>query len=362
MRRREEKRLQREQDQSDLMVKCCMNTQRYYRGWKARQRREEMLREKLEVKKLNNCALMIQHFFRMGSHKQQAMARREAELKRAHAAATFVRKLWLGHVARQRYLQIQENLVVNETTVVVLQRFARGFLVRRRMKRNAVLVQDYVWAAVEIQRNWRGYVGRLRFEEALDIQWSRQFAAQRIQKVARGFLGRRRCLEIRRRLARLAFEKARERFRSAQRIQAMVRGALVREVLRRRQQHIEWAVVTIQSFWRITSVRKNARLQWQQKHAPIIQRHLRGFVVRRRRQDLERWAALIQANYRLFCNVPHDQRAARREAAQLRASAARTIQYQFQLHEQKKLLQEIAAAPRQKRIVITPVMVPAVGG
>jgi hypothetical protein len=293
-----------------------MNAQRYYRGWKARRQLEQTLRDKNEVKKQNTGARLIQNFHRMGMAKKAALRRRALELQKAHDAATCVRAIYLGHAARQRYLEIKDNLVVNETTVVVLQRFARGFLVRRRLMRSTALVQETVWAAVEIQRNWRAYVGRRYVEEVHDICWSRHFASVRIQRVVRGWIARCRCLEFARLRARVAFELSLRRYRAAQKIQAFARGSLVREVLRVRREHISWSVITIQRWWRVASARANLKYQWNETHAPVIQASVKGFLVRRRRHDLDRYAALIQTNFRLFCRTPSCLRDMRREAAQ----------------------------------------------
>merc|ERR1719375_1278957 len=104
------------------------------------------------------------------------MARRDAASKRVdkirgdrllrmHRAATFVRKLWLAHVTRKRYLALKEEFRGHIDSIVVMQRYVRGFLVRLRMWREAMRAEEELWAVVEMQRVWRGFLGRIRFEK-----------------------------------------------------------------------------------------------------------------------------------------------------------------------------------------------------
>ncbi|CAE7319331.1 MYO5A, partial [Symbiodinium sp. CCMP2592] len=105
-------------------------------------------------------------------------------------------------------------------SVVTLQRYARGYLVRLRMWRDAIQTEQRLWAAVEIQRCWRGYMGRLRWEMEYERLWSRETAALIIQRNVRGWLARSAVTGRRKRKARAEFEKARRRFKAAQKIQA----------------------------------------------------------------------------------------------------------------------------------------------
>eukprot|EP00198_Chlamydomonas_reinhardtii_P008000 XP_001697337.1 predicted protein [Chlamydomonas reinhardtii] len=50
---------------------------------------------------------------------------------------------------------------VENKAIVVIQSYARGFLVRRRLQR-------FIMTTVTIQRYWRGYLGRLRARRALE--------------------------------------------------------------------------------------------------------------------------------------------------------------------------------------------------
>ena len=55
-----------------------------------------------------------------------------------------------------------------EAHIVTIQRYARGFLVRLRMWREAIRAEEELWAVLEIQRVWRGYHGRVRWEDAYE--------------------------------------------------------------------------------------------------------------------------------------------------------------------------------------------------
>merc|ERR1719217_2033868 len=161
-------------------------------------------------------------------------------------AATVIRKHWLRYIYRKRYLQLQQEFRLHTTSIVTIQRYVRGFLVRLRMWRNAIRDEEELWAAVEIQRVWRGYMGRLRWELAYEAVWSREVAAQRLQRYIRGWLARTRVHRMRRKVARAEFEKARRRFKAAQKIQANVRGWIVRRRLVAWRGRIVRAVTTIQ--------------------------------------------------------------------------------------------------------------------
>eukprot|EP00913_Durusdinium_trenchii_P003077 g2845.t1 len=97
------------------------------------------------------------------------------------------------------------------------------------MWRDAIRSEEQLWAAVEIERCWRGYLGRLRWETEYERLWARETAALMIQRNLRGWLARTAVTGRRRRRARAEFEKARRRFKAAQKIQALVRGVLCRK-------------------------------------------------------------------------------------------------------------------------------------
>merc|ERR1719272_2675440 len=148
---------------------------------------------------------------------------RADRLSKMNTAATFLRKMWLGARTRRRYKGLVNEFRTHEGHIVTIQRFGRGFLVRLRMWREAIRAEEELWAALEIQRLWRGYHGRVRWETAYERVWRQEMAAVAMQRNIRGWLARTRVNRSRRKIARAEFERARLRFRSAQRIQAAAR-------------------------------------------------------------------------------------------------------------------------------------------
>eukprot|EP00913_Durusdinium_trenchii_P008612 g8086.t1 len=231
--------------------------------------------------------------------KLQSMARRDAAIKKAfpHArngqwvdqiraakfekmnkAATFIRKMWLGARTRRKYLELMEEFGRHVQKVVTIQRYARGFLVRLRMWRQAVRAEEELWAALEIQRVWRGYLGRVKWETKYEEVWQREMAAVLIQRHIRGWLARTKVGRIRRQIARAEFERARRRFRAAQRVQAMLRGALVRKKFARRFWCCRHAAVNIQRVVRGHALRKRVWQQVKEQKATTIQAHIQGWL------------------------------------------------------------------------------------
>merc|ERR1719352_2089039 len=100
-----------------------------------------------------------------------------------NAAATFMRKMWLGSKTRKRYRELLNEFRTHESHIVTVQRYSRGFLVRLRMWREAIRAEEELWAALEIQRVWRGYLGRVRWENAYEVVYDREIAAMKIQRL-----------------------------------------------------------------------------------------------------------------------------------------------------------------------------------
>merc|ERR1719359_1706628 len=201
-------------------------------------------------------------------------------------AATIVRKMWLSYIVRRRYLELKDELQAHTREVITLQRYVRGFLVRLRMWREAINAEDQQWAAVEIQRCWRGYLGRLKWELMYEQQWSREAAAMRLTRHVRGWLARTRVKRMRKRAARADFERARQRFKAAQRIQAMIRGVLVRKIISAWRENIVSNLVRIQCVWRGHKTRKLMWAALVHQRATKIAACMRGWPVRRRRLRL----------------------------------------------------------------------------
>merc|ERR1712139_89059 len=111
-------------------------------------------------------------------------------------------------------------------------------------------------------------------------------AAAMIQRNARGLVSRAKVSKMRRRIARTEFERARLRFRSAQRLQALARGVLSRKRTRAKMERYKKACVTIQRIARGRQLRKRLWAQLTVQRAVMIQAAMRGFLVRNRRFSL----------------------------------------------------------------------------
>jgi len=239
-------------------------------------------------------------------------------------AATIIRKCWLRYYNRKRYLNLKKELGMHVSSVITLQRYVRGYLVRSRMWKDAIRVEEELWASVEIQRCWRGYRGRLRWEMEWERVTSREAAAAKLQRAIRGWLARTRTDRIRKKKARAEFQRARLRFKSAQRIQAVVRGHQCRKRMHGYRQRQVAAVTKIQSNFRGHRLRIGLWAQQVERNTVRIQAAARGFLVRNRRFQVLVKIICIQHNYRKWHRyVPEAERARRVEAWKAARAASR---------------------------------------
>jgi hypothetical protein len=232
----------------------------------------------------------------------------------------------LRNVHRKRYLELRREFLFHESSIITVQRYVRGFLVRLRMWRDAIRAEEELWAAVEIQRVWRGYMGRLRWELAYEAVWSREVAALRLQRYCRGWLARTRVHRIRRKLARAEFEKARRRFKASQKIQANVRGWIVRRKTQAWRDRVLKVVITVQRVLRGHQLRAKLWQKVLEKRAVQIQALARGFLIRNRRFHFVANVICIQREYRWWLSrYPEAERKRRVDAWRTRRAAARGI-------------------------------------
>jgi tetratricopeptide (TPR) repeat protein len=266
----------------------------------------------LEVQR---AAVRIQASARQKQATERVEALRLVRMQGMNNAATVIRKHWLRHIHRKRYLELRQEFHFHVSSIVTMQRYVRGFLVRLRMWRDAIRAEEELWAAVEIQRVWRGYMGRLRWELAYEAIWSREVAALRLQRYIRGWLARTRVHRMRRKHARAEFEKARRRFKAAQKIQANVRGWIVRRRTKAWRDHIVNVVITIQRVTRGHQMRCKLWQQILENRAVQIQAAARGFLIRNRRFHFIANVICIQRHYRMWlARVPQAERERRLEA------------------------------------------------
>jgi len=307
-------------------LQAIMAIQRIFRGFKGRKRAAEAANKKQAIATQHASATKIQSMARRVQATDRVERYRTDRLKVLSRAATMVRKMWLSYIVRRRYLELRQELSSHVREVITMQRYVRGFLVRLRMWREAINAEDQQWAAVEIQRCWRGYLGRLKWELQYEQQWSREAAAMRLTRHLRGWLARTRVKRMRKRAARADFERARQRFKASQRIQAMIRGVLVRKIISAWRENIVSNLVRIQRVWRGHKMRK---LLWDSllhQRATKIAAHIRGWLVRRRRLRLIAGVVLIQKAMRRFRLRSSDVKKKAIEKAKQREASATAIQ------------------------------------
>merc|ERR1719506_943844 len=155
---------------------------------KADARREEYNREY----QMHRAATMMQSMARRDQATKRVNNIRRDRLQMMNKSATFVRKLWLAHITRKRYLELKQEFNTHIDSIITMQRYVRGFLVRLRMWREAIRAEEELWSVVEIQRVWRGYVGRIRWESKYEDMFKREMAAAMVQKLIRGWMHRHR--------------------------------------------------------------------------------------------------------------------------------------------------------------------------
>merc|ERR1719262_1861589 len=99
--------------------------------------------------------------------------------------------------------------------------------------------------------------------------WRREMSSCVIQRNIRGWLARARTTRKKKRIARAEFEKARSRFRAAQRIQTLARGVAARKVVSAKRQRAKHAATQIQRIARGRALRGKL---WRQivEHKTIV--------------------------------------------------------------------------------------------
>jgi len=312
-----------ERDAQQARVQAAIRIQSVQRGITGR--KKAALRKRAHFAELeeHRAAIRLQATIRQKQASERVDNLRSVRLQAMNKAATVLRKHFLRHIYRKRYLQLQQEFRLHTSSIVTMQRYVRGFLVRLRMWRNAIRDEEELWAAVEIQRVWRGYMGRLRWELAYEAVWSREVAALRLQRYVRGWLSRTRVHRMRQKLARAEFDRARRRFKAAQKIQANVRGWIVRRRTDAWRNRIVKVATTIQRCVRGHQLRCRLWQEVLERSARRIQAVSRGFLIRNRRFHFVANVICIQRHYRMWLTrVPEAERK-RRVEARANSAAAR---------------------------------------
>jgi len=324
-----------------VKVKAVVDIQRYFRGWKGRKRAAAFKEVNMQDLEKHRAATKLQSMVRRDHASKRVDNIRAERLNKMNAAATFLRKMWLGARTRKRYKGLVNEFRNHESNIVTIQRYGRGFLVRLRMWREAIRAEEELWAALEIQRLWRGYHGRVRWETAFERVWRREVAAVAMQRLVRGWLARVRVTRTRRKIARSEFERARRRFRAAQRIQALARGVISRKKVSAKQGRVVGAAVHIQRIARGHALRVRLWNQVIQLRATMVTSVVRGFLVRNRRFHLIAKVIFIQRCVRKWQRKPLEFRAEAFAKMRERKAQAGKIQDAFRKHSEQKEIDRI---------------------
>jgi len=324
-----------------LIVQCVVDIQRIFRGNQGRKKAATRSLDYSRELETHQAATKLQAMSRRDQATKKVNKIRQDKITKMAYSATFVRKLWLAYITRKRYLELKKEFASHVDAIVTMQRYVRGFLVRLRMWREAIRAEEELWAVVEIQRVWRGFLGKKRWERAYEKVWAKEMASYKLQCLVRGWLARLRVNRARRKIARSEFEGARARFKSAQRIQAFIRGVLVRKVIRAWRAKIVAAVVHIQRVARGHALRCKLWNQVMAQRAAMIQSVVRGFLVRRRMIKLFAKVILIQNAYRHWRSKPKNFRKKKEAERELRQKKAGVIQKQYKKRSEEQKKKEI---------------------
>lgn len=328
-------------------LKAATDIQRCFRGWSGRKRANVFKEDYAATLKKHKAATKLQSMVRRDLASRRVDNIRAQRLEEMNRAATFVRKMWLGSRTRKRYKGLVDEFRTHEGNIVTIQRYARGFLVRLRMWREAIRAEEELWAALEIQRIFRGYHGRVRWEAGYERVWHREMCAVTIQRHIRGWLARVRVTRNKRKIARSEFERARRRFRAAQRIQALARGFFARKRVSARMRRVVGGAVCIQRIARGHALR--ARLWNQVVHlrATMLTANVRGFLVRNRRFHLIAKVIHIQRAVRTWQRQPPEFRAQAVAQMRERRVQAGKIQAAYRRRSEKKEVGQIQREPEK---------------
>merc|ERR1719326_2876734 len=157
-----------------------------------------------------------------------------------------------------------------------------------------------LWGVQLVQRMYRGYRGRLDWEAKYEETWSREIAALRLQRAFRGFRARRKIYGLRKKYIRAEFAVAKRVFRSAQSIQARVRGRLSRKKSQQIKTSVSTAAQTIQRIFRGHRVRLRLWEAVLDERATRIQAHTRGMLARIRLAQIGYHVRVIQRRGRAY--------------------------------------------------------------
>mmetsp|Transcript_22345 Transcript_22345/g.69455 ORF Transcript_22345/g.69455 Transcript_22345/m.69455 type:complete len:926 (-) Transcript_22345:139-2916(-) len=337
-------KMAQEKRERELMLSATLDLQRMYRGWKGRHLAEERRQERERAQREYDAATRLQSALRARRARKRVDELRELRLRDMEKAATFVRKAWLGARTRKKYLQLQREFSSAEDKILTMQRYLRGCMCRLKLWREAVRTEEELWAVVEIQRCWRGYRGRVAWEDRYEQVWRREMSAALLQRNMRGWHARLCVGRMKRKLARAEFERARQRFRAAQKMQALARGVSTRRATDPQRTRARKAATDIQRHARGHALRSRMWKQVVNQRATMITALARGFLVRNRRLRLIATVICIQRAYRRWLRKGPEHREEHYRRKQLRSAAARKVQRHWRQYAEHREIRRIQAA------------------
>jgi len=298
--RQDAKQKKEEKMQSEAEQASAVAVQRLFRGKTVRIDVEQKRAEKRENDRLKSGATRIQSMFRRLVAYRRVVSMKKDNLDKRYRAATRIRGLIKGFLARQIFLRKLEDLRAFPSHVIVMQRYARGYLVRKHMFEQARRAEAEHGATVLVQRMYRGYRGRLEWEAKYEETWSREIAALRLQRAFRGFRARRKIYGLRKKYIRAEFAVAKRVFRAAQIIQARVRAVQSRGKTVEKKANVTGAALTIQRIYRGHCVRLRLWEAVLDERATTIQAHTRGMLARMRLAQVGYHVRVIQRRGRAY--------------------------------------------------------------
>jgi len=322
-RQRAEKAKARDQE---LRWRAAVYCQLYFKRTRAQ---AEVIRRRKEVeeeRRRNHAAIRIQSQARARMAQKNSGQKREERTLQMHQAATAIRSLWIGLQQRRRFAAWKAQLAENPAAVIVLQRYGRGFVVRLRLWKQDIKNAELRWAAIEIQRVVRGRAGRKAWCRRLVEVWSRHVAAQILQRNLRGFVARRKVQRHRHSVAWHEFQQARARYMAAQKIQAVLRGVQARTRVAANRRRAREAASKIQRAYKGHAMRQAIWNEVVFRTAAKIQALVRGYLVRCRHGFLTANVRIIQRQYRHFRRNEKIRQENARRLREERKRAATVIQ------------------------------------
>jgi len=168
--------------------------------------------------------------------------------------------------------------------------------------------------------------------------------AAKMQRNVRAWLARVQVRRQKKKLARMEFEKARARFRAAQKLQALARGVHCRKGMNAKRIRARKAACDIQRRVRGRAVRIQLWEHVTHQRATYMAAIARGWLVRIRMKTMTAKVIYIQRAYRKWLKRAPESRNMLFEKTQHRKKQAKILQGYFRQYAEKKEVNRIKTA------------------